>query len=142
MTISFEVEALSIRLGSSFGLLHGSGNLLAVLPEVPFLSLDLFLKTSGIINDQHLMLFLDFYLHRFQHLEDLGNHFRHPLALHIIVHHEAFVAWWQLLKNSINNTLNSKINSQLSQVVVVPRHSEYVFIDRTILPPFCSYRTY
>ena len=26
-----------------------------------------------------------------------------------------------------------KINSQLSQVVVVPRHSEYMFTDRTIL---------
>ena len=39
VTISFAVEALSFRLGSIFGLLHGSSNLLAILLEVPFLSL-------------------------------------------------------------------------------------------------------
>ena len=39
VTISFAVEALSFRLGSTFGLLHGSGNLLAILLEVPFLFL-------------------------------------------------------------------------------------------------------
>ena len=39
VTISFVVEALSFRLGSSFGLLHGGDNLLAILLEVPFLSL-------------------------------------------------------------------------------------------------------
>ena len=66
-----------------------------------------------------------------QHREELGNLFRHPL--HIIVHHEAFVAWWYRLKNSVNNTLNWKINSQLSQVVMIPRHFEYVFTDRTVL---------
>ena len=41
-TIRFAVEALSLRLRSSFGLPHGSGNLLAILIEVPFLSLALF----------------------------------------------------------------------------------------------------
>ena len=46
MTISFAVEALSFRLWSSFGLLHGSGNLLAILLEVPFLSIALLLETS------------------------------------------------------------------------------------------------
>src|SRR3990170_2966376 len=75
VTISFAVEALSFRLGSSFGLLHGSGNLLVVLLEVPFLSLALFLKTGGLVNHQHLMLFLDFYFRRFQHREELENHF-------------------------------------------------------------------
>ena len=44
VTIPFAVEALSFRLRSSFGLLHGSGNLLVILLEVPFLSLALFLK--------------------------------------------------------------------------------------------------
>ena len=44
VTIPFEVEALSFRLGSSFGLLPGSGNWLAILLEVPFLSLALFLE--------------------------------------------------------------------------------------------------
>ena len=48
-TIFVAVQALSFRLGSSFGLLHGSGNLLAILLEVPFLSLALFLETSGLV---------------------------------------------------------------------------------------------
>ena len=89
MTISFAVEALSFRLGSSFGFLHGSGNLLAILLEVP--SLALLLETSGLVNHQHLMLFLDFYLRQFQHHEELRNRFCHPL--HIIVYHEVLVAW-------------------------------------------------
>ena len=49
VTISFAIEALRFRLGSSFGPLHGSGNLLAILIEVPFLSLALFLETSGLV---------------------------------------------------------------------------------------------
>ena len=49
VTISFAVEALSFRFGSSFGLLQGSGNLLAILLEVPFISLVLFLKTSVLV---------------------------------------------------------------------------------------------
>ena len=44
VTIPFAVEALSFRLGSSFRFLHGSGNLLAILLEVPLLSLAFFLK--------------------------------------------------------------------------------------------------
>ena len=44
VTISFAVEALSFELGSSFGLLHGSGILLAILLEVPYLSLAFLLK--------------------------------------------------------------------------------------------------
>ena len=47
--MSFAVEALSLRLGSSFGLLHGSDNLLAILLEVPFLSLCPFLETSDLV---------------------------------------------------------------------------------------------
>src|SRR3954469_24195614 len=58
VTISFVVKALSFRLGSSFGLLHGSGNLLAILLEVPFVSLALLLGTSGLVNHQYLMIFL------------------------------------------------------------------------------------
>ena len=52
VTISFAVEALSFRLGSSFGLLHLSSNLLAVLLEVPLLPFALFLKlvVSSTIN--------------------------------------------------------------------------------------------
>ena len=44
VTNPFVVEALSLRLGSSFGFLHGSGSLLAILLEFPSLSLTLFLK--------------------------------------------------------------------------------------------------
>ena len=62
VTISLAVEALSFRLGSSFGLLHGSGNLLAILLDIPFLLLALLLENSGLVNHQHLMPFLDFYL--------------------------------------------------------------------------------
>ena len=62
VTIPFAVEAPNFRLGSSFGLLLGSGNLLAILLEVPFLSPSLLLETSGLVNHQHLMIFLDFYL--------------------------------------------------------------------------------
>ena len=91
VTISFAVEALSFRLGSSFGLLHGSGNLLAILLEVPFLSLALLLETSGIVNHQHLMIFLDFYFRGFKHHEKLRECLLHPL--HVIVHHEVLVAW-------------------------------------------------
>ena len=49
VTISFAVEALSFRLRSRFGLLHGSENLLAILIEVPFLSLCPFLETSNLV---------------------------------------------------------------------------------------------
>ena len=56
VTIPFVVEALNFRLRASFGLLHGSDNLLAILLEVPFLSLALLLETSGLVNHQHLMI--------------------------------------------------------------------------------------
>ena len=49
VTSPFVVEALSFRLWYSFGLLHGSGKLLAILLEVPFLSLCPFLETSGLV---------------------------------------------------------------------------------------------
>ena len=41
VTSPLVIEALSFRLWSRFGLLPGSGNLLAILLEVPFLSLTL-----------------------------------------------------------------------------------------------------
>src|SRR5918995_1015510 len=91
VTIPFAVEALNFRLGSSFGLLHGSGNLLVILLEVPFLSLALLLETSGLVNHQHLMLFLISTFADFSIAKSSGNLFRHPL--HIIVHHEVLVTW-------------------------------------------------
>ena len=91
VTISFVIEALSFRLEFSFGFLHGCDNLLVIPFEVPLLSLCPLLETGGLINHQHLMFFLDFYLRRFQHCEELGNYLRHPL--HIIVHHEVLLTW-------------------------------------------------
>ena len=91
VTSPFAVEALSLRLRTRLRILHLNSNLLAVLLEVPLLSLCPFLETSGLVNHQHLMLFLDFYLRRFQHHEELGNYFRHPL--HTIVHHEVLLTW-------------------------------------------------
>ena len=94
VTIPFAVEALSLMLRSRLGFLLLSSNLLAVLLEVPlFLPFTLFLETGGLIDHQHLMLLLDFYLHNFENWEELENFLMHPL--HIIVHHEAFVASWQ-----------------------------------------------
>ena len=58
VTSPFAVEALSLRLRYRLGLLHLSSNLLAVLFEVPLLSLCPFLETSGLVNHQHLMFFL------------------------------------------------------------------------------------
>ena len=93
VTSLFALEALSLKLGYNFGFLPRSGNLLAILLEVPLVPFALFLETSGLVNHQHLMLLLDFYLRNFQHCEELGNSLIHPL--HIIVHHEALVAWSQ-----------------------------------------------
>ena len=81
VTISFLVEALSFRLGSSFRLLHGSGNLLAILLEVPFLALALLLETSGLVNHQHLMLFLISTFADFSIAKSLGIVFVIPCTL-------------------------------------------------------------
>ena len=63
VTNPFAVEALSLRLRSRLGFLLLSSNLLAVLLEVPLLlPFALFLETGGLIDHQHLMLLLDFYL--------------------------------------------------------------------------------
>src|SRR4051812_39668020 len=62
VTSPFAVEALSLGLRSRLGLLHLSSNLLVVLLEVPLLISALILETSGLVNHQHLMLLLDFYL--------------------------------------------------------------------------------
>ena len=131
VTISFAVEAPSFRLWSSFGLLHRSDNLLAILLEVSFLSLCPFLETTGLVNHQHLMLVLDFYLCWFQHHEELGNHFHHPL--HTIVHHKVPVTWWWWLENSVNHYLIWKINSHLIQAIVVPRQYEHMLTAWAIL---------
>src|SRR3954468_17895434 len=63
MTSLLAVEALSLMLRSRLEFLLLSSNLLVVLLEVPLLlPFVLFLETGGLIDHQHLMLFLDFYL--------------------------------------------------------------------------------
>src|SRR6266516_3959222 len=62
VTSPFAVEALSFRLRSRLGLHPGTSNLSAILLEVPLLPFALFLETSDLVNHQHLMLLLDFYL--------------------------------------------------------------------------------
>src|SRR3982751_4852157 len=62
VTSPFAVEALSLRLRSRLGFLHLSSNLLVVLLEVTLLPFAFFLETSGLVDHQHLMLLLDFYL--------------------------------------------------------------------------------
>ena len=85
VTIPFAVEALSFRLRSSFGLLHGSGNLLVILSlKFPFFSFVPFLETSGLVNDQHLMLFLDFHLRDFNIAKSSGIFFVIPCTLQFI----------------------------------------------------------
>jgi hypothetical protein len=68
VTFPFAMGALSLGFGSGFGFLRGSNNCFAILLEVPLLSLAL-LKTSGLINHQHLMLLLDFYIRGLKHRE-------------------------------------------------------------------------
>ena len=131
VTSPFAVEALSLRLRSRLGLLHLSSNFAFRSSWSSPSSLCPFLETSGLVNHQHLMLFLDFYLRRSQHREELGNYFRHPL--HTIVHHEVLLTWWWWLENSINHYLIWKINSHLIQAIVVPRQSEHMLTSWAIL---------
>ena len=72
VTTPFALEVLHFRLRSSFGIFHGSGNLLDILLEVPFIFLALLLETSGLVNHEHLILFLDFYLCQFSIGKSLG----------------------------------------------------------------------
>ena len=59
VTSLLAVEALSLRLRSRLGFLLLSSNLFAVLFEVPLLvPFALFLETGGLVDQQHLMLFL------------------------------------------------------------------------------------
>ena len=63
VTSPFAIEALRLRLRSRLGFLLLSSNLFVVLFEVPLLlPLPFFLETSGLVDHQHLMLLLDFYL--------------------------------------------------------------------------------
>src|SRR3954469_5786527 len=60
VTFSLAVKALSIRLRPNLGLLCRRGNFLTALLEVSFfLRLSLLLEFGGLIDHQHLVLFLD-----------------------------------------------------------------------------------
>ena len=95
-------------LGSTLGFFIGAA---ADLPfhEVSLLSLAL-LETSGLVDHQHLMLFLDFNFCRLEHRVQLGNGLLHPL--HIVVKHKAFVAWWERLEDSVNYSIIRKFDSK------------------------------
>ena len=131
VTSPFAVEALSFRLRSRLGFFTWEATCLLFFLKFPFLPFVPLLETSGLVNHQHLMLFLDFYLRRFQHREELGNYFRHPL--HTIVHHEVLLTWWWWLENSINHYPFWKINSHLIQAIVVPRQSKHMLTSWAIL---------
>src|SRR3954467_6464231 len=65
VTFSLAVKALSIRLRPSLGLLRRCGNFLTTILEVSlFLGLALTFKFGGLIDHQHLVLFLDLHFHR------------------------------------------------------------------------------
>ena len=81
VTSPFAVEALSLRLRTTLRLLHLSSNLLAVLLEVPLLSLCPFLETSGLVNHQHLMFFLISTFIDFSITKSLGITFVIPCIL-------------------------------------------------------------
>src|SRR3954464_2095165 len=93
VTFSLAVKALSIRLRPSLGLLRRRGSFLTALLEVSlFLRLALLLEIGGLIDHQHLVLFLDLHFHRLQHREKFWQCLIH--ALHVVVHHKVLVTWW------------------------------------------------
>src|SRR3954469_15476058 len=69
VTLSLAVKALSIRLRSSLCLLRRCGNFLTTLLEVSLFFRLAFVEFGGLIDQQHLMLFLDLRFCRFQHGE-------------------------------------------------------------------------
>src|SRR5215216_185711 len=64
VTFSLAVKALSIRLGSSLGPLRRHGNFLTTLLEVSPLLRLAFLEFGGLLDHQHLVLFLDLHFCR------------------------------------------------------------------------------
>ena len=65
VTFSLALKALSIRLRPSLGLLRWRGNFLTALLEVSlFLRFAMLLEFGGIIDQQHLVLFLDLHFCR------------------------------------------------------------------------------
>src|SRR3954471_12023211 len=93
VTFSLAVKALSIRLRSSPGLLRRRGNFLTTLFEVFLLLRLAFLEFGGLIDHQHLVLFLDLHFCRFQHSKQFWQLLVH--VLHIVVHHKVLVTWWK-----------------------------------------------
>src|SRR3954471_16339449 len=92
VTLSLAVKALSISLRPSLGLLRRRGNFLTALLEVSlFLRLALLLEFGGLIDQQHLVLFLDLHFCRLQHGEEFWQRLVH--VLYIVVHHKVIVTW-------------------------------------------------
>ena len=130
VTISFGVEALSFRLGSSFGLLHGSDKLFVILLEVPFLSLCPFLKLVVLltINTWCFSWFLPSSISASRRAWE-----SFPLSLAYYSSSRSSTNLVMVLENSVNHYLIWKINSHLIQVIVVLRHSEHMLTSWAIL---------
>src|SRR4051794_39681199 len=70
VTLSLVVKSFNIRLRSSLGLLRRCGTFLTTLLEVTLLLRLAFLEFGDLIDNQHLVLFLDLHFCRFQHGEE------------------------------------------------------------------------
>ena len=80
------IEALCLGFGF-LGFFTGAATGLP-FRKFPFSPLPFF-ETSALVNHQHLMLLLDFYLYGLKHDEQLRDY----LPLHVIVHHGTLVDW-------------------------------------------------
>src|SRR3954464_9678357 len=92
VTFSLAVKSLCIRLRSILGLLRWCVHFLTTLLEVSFLLRLAFLEFGGLIDHQHLVLFLHLHFCRFQHSKQFWQLLVH--VLHIVVHHKVIVTWW------------------------------------------------
>ena len=130
MTISFAVEALSFRLGSSFGLLHGSGNLLAILLEVPFFPLPFYLKLV-VLSTINTWCFSWFLPSPISASRRARESFSSSLAYYSLSWSSSSLVI--VTRELYYHYLVWKINSHLIQVIVVPRHSEHMLTGWAIL---------
>jgi hypothetical protein len=73
MTLVLAIEALSVRLRSRFELLLSRGNTLAAAFLEGSLCTLSFLEASGLVDHQHMIIFLDIHLRGLQLCEELSD---------------------------------------------------------------------
>src|SRR3954470_18628157 len=73
VTLVLAIEALSVWLRSRLELLLCRGNALAATLLEGLLCTLTFLKAGGLIDHQHMIIFLDVHLHSFQLSEELSD---------------------------------------------------------------------